>query len=122
MSFIYTRPFLQGKEIFLEGANVLMLDLELVLTPTLHLPLHFGGIFIGPGVPPKTIGLAIGVVKAYTTRVGGGPFPNEQLIVGILVSFFVIQTGSGCWKRSAVNIVLTLIVVGAVDDFLNTLA
>jgi len=38
-----------------------------------------GGVCIGLGIPPKMIGLAIGVVKAYTTRVGGGPFPSEQL-------------------------------------------
>lgn len=31
------------------------------------------------GIPPQTIGEVIGVVKAYTTRVGDGPFPSEQL-------------------------------------------
>jgi adenylosuccinate synthase len=40
-----------------------------------------GGVCTGLGIPPKMIGLAIGVVKAYTTRVGGGPFPSEQLNV-----------------------------------------
>lgn len=40
-----------------------------------------GGVCTGLGIPPKLIGTTIGVVKAYTTRVGGGPFPTEQLNV-----------------------------------------
>ena len=40
-----------------------------------------GGVCTGLGIPPKLIGNTIGVVKAYTTRVGGGPFPTEQLNV-----------------------------------------
>jgi len=38
-----------------------------------------GGVCTGLGIPPKKIGKVIGVVKAYTTRVGGGPFPTELL-------------------------------------------
>jgi hypothetical protein len=40
-----------------------------------------GGVCTGLGIPPKSIGTTIGVIKAYTTRVGGGPFPTEQLNV-----------------------------------------
>ena len=40
-----------------------------------------GGVCTGLGIPPKKIGTIIGVMKAYTTRVGGGPFPSEQLNV-----------------------------------------
>ena len=66
-----------------------MLDLEFGAYPYVtSSSTIFGGVFIGPGIPPKTIGLAIGVVKAYTTRVGGRPFPNEQLIVSILVVWY----------------------------------
>lgn len=36
-----------------------------------------GGVLTGLGLPPKVIGEVIGVVKAYTTRVGDGPFPSE---------------------------------------------
>jgi adenylosuccinate synthase len=36
-----------------------------------------GGVCTGMGVPPRAIGRALGVVKAYTTRVGEGPFPTE---------------------------------------------
>lgn len=37
-----------------------------------------GGVLTGLGLPPQTIGDVIGVVKAYTTRVGDGPFPTED--------------------------------------------
>lgn len=37
-----------------------------------------GGVLTGLGLPPQAIGEVIGVVKAYTTRVGDGPFPTEQ--------------------------------------------
>jgi adenylosuccinate synthase len=36
-----------------------------------------GGVCTGLGLPPKQIGDVFGVVKAYTTRVGDGPFPTE---------------------------------------------
>jgi adenylosuccinate synthase len=36
-----------------------------------------GGVFTGLGVPPNAVKTTIGIVKAYTTRVGGGPFPTE---------------------------------------------
>jgi adenylosuccinate synthase len=48
-----------------------------------------GGVCTGLGIPPKAIGHTIGVVKAYTTRVGGGPFPTEQLNVGLLVAIYI---------------------------------
>lgn len=38
-----------------------------------------GGVLTGLGLPPQTIGEVIGVVKAYTTRVGDGPFPTEDV-------------------------------------------
>lgn len=38
-----------------------------------------GGVLTGLGIPPRTIDEIYGVVKAYTTRVGEGPFPTEQL-------------------------------------------
>ena len=37
-----------------------------------------GGVMTGLGVPPTAIQTVIGVVKAYTTRVGAGPFPTED--------------------------------------------
>ena len=44
-----------------------------------------GGVCTGLGIPPKFIGDVYGVVKAYTTRVGDGPFPTEQLNVSYIV-------------------------------------
>ena len=38
-----------------------------------------GGVCTGLGVPPQVIETNIGIMKAYTTRVGGGPFPTELI-------------------------------------------
>lgn len=46
-----------------------------------------GGVLTGLGLPPQTIGDVIGVVKAYTTRVGDGPFPTEQINVSHNIHF-----------------------------------
>ncbi|KAI8969270.1 Adenylosuccinate synthetase [Mycotypha africana] len=70
----------EGKRILVEGANALMLDLDFGTYPFVtSSSTAIGGVCTGLGVPPKTIGNVIGVLKAYTTRVGGGPFPTEQL-------------------------------------------
>lgn len=61
-----------------------MLDLDFGTYPYVtSSSTSIGGVCTGLGIPPRMIGLAIGVVKAYTTRVGGGPFPTEQLNVSI---------------------------------------
>lgn len=70
------------KKILVEGANALMLDIDFGTYPYVtSSSTTIGGVCTGLGIPPKAIGTAIGVVKAYTTRVGGGPFPTEQLNV-----------------------------------------
>jgi adenylosuccinate synthase len=72
----------QKKRILVEGANALMLDLDFGTYPYVtSSPTGIGGVCTGLGLPPKAIGDVIGVVKAYTTRVGSGPFPTEQLNV-----------------------------------------
>ncbi|KAJ7172640.1 adenylosuccinate synthase [Mycena filopes] len=69
-----------GKRVLVEGANAAMLDLDLGTYPFVtSSATTVGGVCTGLGLPPRAIGHAIGVVKAYTTRVGGGPFPTEQL-------------------------------------------
>jgi len=69
-----------GKRVLVEGANALMLDLDYGTYPFVtSSSTSIGGVCTGLGIPPKLIGRTIGVVKAYTTRVGGGPFPTEQL-------------------------------------------
>lgn len=52
-----------------------------------------GGVCTGLGLPPSKIGEVIGVVKAYTTRVGDGPFPTEQLNVGRKSILHIINLG-----------------------------
>ncbi|KAG5635625.1 hypothetical protein H0H81_010586 [Sphagnurus paluster] len=69
-----------GQRVLVEGANALMLDLDFGTYPFVtSSSTSIGGVCTGLGIPPRRIGRAIGVVKAYTTRVGGGPFPTEQL-------------------------------------------
>ncbi|KAF8577244.1 Adenylosuccinate synthetase [Ramaria rubella] len=69
-----------GKNILVEGANALMLDIDYGTYPFVtSSSTSIGGVCTGLGIPPKLIGKTIGVVKAYTTRVGGGPFPTELL-------------------------------------------
>lgn len=71
-----------NKRILVEGANALMLDLDYGTYPFVtSSSTAIGGVCTGLAIPPKQIGTVIGVVKAYTTRVGGGPFPTEQLNV-----------------------------------------
>jgi adenylosuccinate synthase len=68
----------QNKRILVEGANALMLDLDYGTYPYVtSSATSVGGVCTGLGIPPKQINKVIGVIKAYTTRVGGGPFPTE---------------------------------------------
>lgn len=70
----------QGKNILVEGANAAMLDIDFGTYPYVTSSnCSIGGVCTGLGLPPSTIGDVVGVVKAYTTRVGDGPFPTEQL-------------------------------------------
>ncbi|KIA83182.1 adenylosuccinate synthetase [Kaistella solincola] len=68
----------EGKNILFEGAQALMLDIDFGTYPyvTSSSP-STGGVCTGAGVPPTSLQNLIGVAKAYTTRVGNGPFPTE---------------------------------------------
>nr|CAI5825111.1 unnamed protein product [Callosobruchus analis] len=67
-----------GKKVLVEGANAAMLDIDLGTYPYVTSSnCSVGGVCTGLGIPPHRIGEIIGVVKAYTTRVGDGPFPTE---------------------------------------------
>jgi adenylosuccinate synthase len=70
--------FSTGKRIMIEGANATMLDIDFGTYPyvTSSNP-SIGGCATGLGIPPNRFGTQVGVVKAYTTRVGAGPFPTE---------------------------------------------
>lgn len=67
-----------GKKVLFEGAQGTLLDIDLGTYPyvTASHPIS-GGVTVGAGVGPTMINDVIGVVKAYTTRVGKGPFPTE---------------------------------------------
>ncbi|GAB2233244.1 hypothetical protein Droror1_Dr00002463 [Drosera rotundifolia] len=68
------------KNILVEGGQATMLDIDFGTYPfvTSSSP-SAGGICTGLGIAPGVVGDLIGVVKAYTTRVGSGPFPTEIL-------------------------------------------
>lgn len=70
----------EGKKVLFEGAQGVMLDIDQGTYPfvTSSNP-SAGGVCIGSGVGPSKIRQVIGVAKAYTTRVGDGPFPTEQI-------------------------------------------
>ena len=69
----------QHKDILFEGAQATFLDLDFGTYPyvTSSNPIA-GGVCTGGSLPPSHIHEVIGVLKAYTSRVGSGPFPTEQ--------------------------------------------
>lgn len=69
-----------GRRVLFEGAQGVMLDIDQGTYPfvTSSNPVA-GGVTIGSGVGPSKINKVVGVCKAYTSRVGDGPFPTELL-------------------------------------------
>merc|ERR1719188_1146188 len=68
----------RGNRVLVEGANAALLDIDFGTYPFVTSSnTTVGGVCTGLGVPPKVVDNIIGVVKAYTTRVGHGPFPTE---------------------------------------------
>ncbi len=68
----------EGRSILFEGAQGTMLDVDFGTYPFVTSSnASVSGIFSGTGLPPKALDKVIGVCKAYTTRVGEGPFPTE---------------------------------------------
>ena len=67
-----------GKRVLFEGAQGVMLDIDQGTYPfvTSSNPLA-GGVTIGSGIGPSKVTKVVGVCKAYTSRVGDGPFPTE---------------------------------------------
>ncbi|WP_347306311.1 adenylosuccinate synthase [Corynebacterium sp. SA-MJD20WY100] len=68
----------EGKHILMEGGQATMLDVDHGTYPfvTSSNPTA-GGASVGSGIGPARITHALGIIKAYTTRVGAGPFPTE---------------------------------------------
>ncbi|MCK5296647.1 MAG: adenylosuccinate synthase [Alphaproteobacteria bacterium] len=68
----------EGKRILFEGAQGTMLDIDFGTYPFVTSSNTAAGqACSGSGVGPSSIGYVLGIVKAYTTRVGSGPFPTE---------------------------------------------
>ncbi|HTO41657.1 MAG TPA: adenylosuccinate synthase [Rhizomicrobium sp.] len=69
---------LAGKRILFEGAQAVLLDIDHGTYPFVTSSNTVAGqAAAGAGVAPRDIGTVLGIVKAYTTRVGEGPFPTE---------------------------------------------
>ena len=77
-SLLLNRALDEDKTVLFEGAQATMLDVDHGTYPfvTSSNPVS-GGVCTGAGVGPTRIDRVIGVIKAYTTRVGSGPFPTE---------------------------------------------
>ena len=90
-AFEYLKPFIcdtipmlndairdESQNVLFEGAQGVMLDVDFGTYPFVtSSSTGAGGVAAGAGVPPHSIDDVIGIVKAYTTRVGEGPFPTE---------------------------------------------
>src|SRR5215212_6741734 len=78
VSVLLTQAMAAGQSILFEGAQGTLLDIDHGTYPYVTSSnASVGGVCTGLGIPPKAIGRVLGVVKAYTTRVGEGPFPTE---------------------------------------------
>jgi adenylosuccinate synthase len=67
-----------GRRVLLEGAQGTMLDVDHGTYPYVTSSSALAGAAAsGAGLPPRALGRVVGIAKAYTTRVGGGPFPTE---------------------------------------------
>jgi adenylosuccinate synthase len=72
-----------GKEVLFEGAQGTFLDLDHGTYPYVTSSnTTAGGACTGSGVPPHRMDRVVGVMKAYTTRVGEGPLPSEDAAIG----------------------------------------
>ena len=77
-SLLLTQALDAGKVVLLEGGQATMLDVDHGTYPfvTSSNPTA-GGACTGSGIPPSRLDRVVAIIKAYTTRVGSGPFPTE---------------------------------------------
>ncbi len=78
-SVVLDEALTMGEDVLFESAQATMLDIDHGTYPyvTASNPVA-GGVCIGAGIGPTRVGTVVGVVKAYTTRVGEGPFVTEM--------------------------------------------
>jgi adenylosuccinate synthase len=78
VSVYLAQAMAQGRSILFEGAQGTLLDIDHGTYPFVTSSNSTaGGVCTGLGVGPRAVGAVLGVAKAYTTRVGGGPLPTE---------------------------------------------
>ncbi len=78
VSFILNEHIAEGKFVLFEGAQGTLLDVDFGTYPYVTSSNSMvGGVCTGLGVSPDKIDVVLGITKAYTTRVGSGPFPTE---------------------------------------------
>jgi len=78
VSLLLDGMLMKGKRILFEGAQGTLLDIDHGTYPFVtSSSAGVGGVLAGCGVAPYFLQEIVGVIKAYTTRVGGGPFPTE---------------------------------------------
>lgn len=78
--YLLNQYLAQGKTVLAEGAQGSLLDIEFGTYPFVTSSNTLcAGACVGLGLPPSKIGNVYGIVKAYSTRVGSGPFPTELL-------------------------------------------
>jgi adenylosuccinate synthase len=78
-TFLLLQYAREGKRIVFEGAHAALLDVDHGTYPYVTSSSCSGlGVYSGAGIPPQLVQNFFGVIKAYSTRVGGGPFPTEQ--------------------------------------------
>ena len=78
VSYLLKQQFDNNQNIIFEGAQGAMLDIDHGTYPYVTSSnTTIGSVFTGSGISSKYIQNSIGITKAYTTRVGGGPFPTE---------------------------------------------
>ena len=76
---VLNEPVKAGKRVLFEGAQATLLDVDHGTYPYVTSSNTVAGqAAAGAGVGPKAIGRVLGILKAYATRVGEGPFPSEQ--------------------------------------------
>jgi adenylosuccinate synthase len=79
VGFLILEAHKQGKRILWEGAHAALLDVDHGTYPYVTSSNCSSlGLFTGSGTPPQLVQNFLGIMKAYSTRVGGGPFPTEQ--------------------------------------------
>jgi len=78
-SYLLVQALKANKRILFEGAHAVLLDIDHGTFPFVTSSNCSAlGLYTGAGVPPQAVRNFVGIIKAYSTRVGGGPFPTEQ--------------------------------------------